>query len=354
MSYRPPKDRDEQKRQARAKLSAHRGMATWGEKLVPLGDFRQAVDEAGRKLSAEERATAKNKYLAPVQPALDPDPDRAGTPVEGPWGKIAVFGGVYNNRFALEALLEDAHRRGAEAVYCLGDLGGFGPSPEKVRPLLDQGGVRAIQGNYEESLASGREDCNCGYTDPRDNHFAGVSYRYTERGCSPDFKAWMGRLPRQRRVRVGSRELLLVHGSPRRINEFLFASTSPVPFLEVLVRQNRCDGVLCTHTGLHWHRRLPSGADAVNVGVIGRPANDGETHVWYALLTADTGNGAGSGTSNGALSVELVPLRYDHPALAREMRQEELPEEFVETIETGWWTTCLEILPAKERARSRF
>jgi len=118
----------------------------------------------------------------------------------------------------------------------------------------------------------------------------------------------------------------------------------------VLVRQNRCDGVLCTHTGLHWHRRLPSGADVVNVGVIGRPANDGQTQVWYALLTA----GAGNGASNGSLSVELVPLPYDHPALAREMRQEGLPEEFVETIETGWWTTCLEILPAKERARSRF
>ncbi len=144
----------------------------------------------------------------------------------------------------------------------------------------------AIQGNYEESLASGREDCNCGYTDPRDNHFAGISYGYTERNCSPGFKAWMGTLPERRRVRVGDRELLLVHGSPRRVNEFLFHSTSPVPFLEVLLDQQRCDGVLCTHTGLHWHRRLPSGRDVVNVGVIGRPANDGNTHVWYALLEA--------------------------------------------------------------------
>lgn len=349
MSYRPPKNREEPERQAREKLTAHRGMATQGEKLVPLGDFRQAVDAAGRELSPEERAAAKSEYLE-HDPTLDP----SARSVEGPFGKIAVFGGVYNNRFALEALLEDAHRRGAEAVYSLGDLGGFGPSPEKVRPLLEQGNVRSIQGNYEDSLASGREDCNCGYTDPRDNHFAAVSYRYTARNCSPGFKAWMGRFPRQRRVRVGSRELLLVHGSPRRINEFLFASTSPVPFLEVLMRQNRCDGLLCTHTGLPWHRRLPSGADAVNVGVIGRPANDGETHVHYALLEASNGNRSGNGSGDGSLSVELLPLRYDYSALAREMRREELPEEFVETIETGWWTTCLEILPAKERARSRF
>jgi hypothetical protein len=319
-------------------LTAHRGLATWGERLVPLGSFRAATAEAGRELSPAEREEAAVAY---TQAAPDP------TPVEGPWSRIAVFGGVYNNRFGLAALLEDAARRGAEAVYCLGDLGGFGPEPEAVWPLLAAGGVRAIQGNYEESLASGRENCNCGYTDPRDNHFAGISYGYTAEGCSPAFKAWMGGLPSRRRVRVGGRELLLVHGSPRRINEFLFRSTSPVPFLEVLLDQNRCDGILCTHTGLHWHRRLPSGRDAINVGVIGRPANDGDTRIWYAMLDARE-------EAEGGLAVELVPLAYDHQGLAAAMRRERLPEEFVATILTGWWTTCLEILPARERAASRF
>jgi hypothetical protein len=318
-----------------SKLTIHRGLATWGERLVPLEVFREAAEKAGLKLSLEEREAAARSYRAAI-----PDP----TPVEGPYSKIAVFGGVYNNRFALAALLEDAARRGAEAVYCLGDLGGFGPEPEEVRPLIAQGGVLCIQGNYEESLASGREDCNCGYTDPRDNHFAEISYRYTERNCTPEFKTWLGTLPLRRRVWVGERELLLVHGSPRRINEFLWGSTSPVPFLEVLLDQNRCDGILCTHTGLHWHRRLPSGRDAVNVGVIGRPANDGRTNVWYAMLEA----------RDGGLAVDLLPLAYDDQGLAAAMRAERLPEEFVETILTGWWTTCLEILPARERAASRF
>jgi calcineurin-like phosphoesterase family protein len=335
MSYRPPKDLDEQERQARAKLTAHRGMATWGEKLVPLAAFRQAAAREGLALPQDERESAVLAYTA----GLD-DP----TPIEGPYSRIAVFGGVYSNHLALLELLEDAARRGAEALYCLGDLGAFGPNPEKVRPLLAQGQVLAIQGNYEESLAAGREDCNCGYTDPRDNHFAEISYRYTERNCSPDFKAWMGTLPPRRRVRVGDRELLLVHGSPRRVNEFLFHSTAPVPFLEVLLDQSRCDGILATHTGLHWHRRLPSGRDVVNVGVIGRPANDGRTNVWYAMIE----------DREGDLAVELVPLAYDHLGLAAEMRSEGLPEEFVETVLTGWWTTCLEILPARERAASRF
>jgi hypothetical protein len=112
----------------------------------------------------------------------------------------------------------------------------------------------------------------------------------------------------------------------------------------VLLDQEGCEGILCTHTGLHWHRSLPSGRDVINVGVIGRPANDGQTNVWYALLEE----------RSGRLAVELVPVEYDHVSLANEMRQEKLPDEFIETILSGWWTTCLEILPARERQASRF
>jgi hypothetical protein len=343
----------------RDKLTAHRGLATWGERLVPLAEFRAAARSAGRRLPAAEREAARRGYLAP---RADP------TPVEGPFRRIAVFGGVYSNHLALAALLEDARRRGAEALYCLGDLGAFGPNPEKVRPLLEAGEVRSLQGNYEESLAAGADDCNCGYTDPRDNHFAALSYRYTAERSSDGFKAWMGTLPKRRRVLVGGRELLLVHGSPRRINEFLFESATPAAYLEVLLDQERSDSLLFTHTGLHWHRRLPSGRDAVNVGVIGRPANDGRRNVWYTLVEAEgeggdrDGTGAeegpasdrGESTAGGAgLRIEHVPLAYDWRALAAEMRAERLPEEFVETIESGWWTTCLEVLPAKERAASK-
>ena len=334
MSHRPPTDIGTQQRQAAAKLTAHRGMATWGERLVTLDRYRQATAAAGRRLSTAERLTERRRFLAPGD-----DP----TPVDGPLGRIAVFGGVYSNHLALAALLADAERRGAEAIYCLGDLGGFGPNPDKIWPLLAQGGVLTVQGNYEESLASGRDDCSCGYTDPRDNHFAEISYRYTAKQTSPEFKTWMGSLPHRRRVGVGSRELLLIHGSPRRTNEFLFHSTSPIPFLEVLLDRERAAGLLATHTGLHWHRRLPSGRDVVNVGVIGRPANNGDTAVWYAMLEDRQEN----------LGVDLIRLPYDHRSLATEMRRERLPQEFVDTILSGWWTTCLEILPARERAGSR-
>ena len=69
--------------------------------------------------------------------------------------RIAVFGGVYNNYLALEAALADARSRGVDAVYCLGDLGAFGPHPDRVFPLLHEYGVLCIQGNYDNSIGEG-------------------------------------------------------------------------------------------------------------------------------------------------------------------------------------------------------
>ena len=88
---------------------------------------------------------------------------------------------------------------------------------------------------------------------------------------------------------------------------------------------------------------LASGKRVVNVGALGRPANDGRTCVWYAFLDTEA-----------AELFQFVPVDYDHARLAGEMRDEKLPEEFVETILSGHWTTCLEVLPARERVRGRF
>ncbi len=261
-------------------------------------------------------------------------------------GRIAVLGGVYSNHLALASALADARRRGAEAVYCLGDLGAFGPHPDKVPPLLREHGVATLRGNYDDSLARGLDDCQCGYTDPRDNAFARLSYQYTFRNTSEANRRWMGTLPGEIRVRLGESRVLMCHGSPRRMNEFLWESTTPTHFLDLLCRKHDADVVLATHTGLHWARALADGRLFANVGAIGRPANDGRTHVWYALLQAAARGGKPP-------RIEFVPVEYDYRALAEEMRREGLPAEFIETIETGWWTTCLEILPAKERRRGR-
>lgn len=258
--------------------------------------------------------------------------------------RVAFLGGIYSNYLALTEALKLARGRKVDAIYALGDFGAFGPKPDRTIEILREEGIPAIQGNYEESLSSNAPDCHCGYTDPRDNHFARISYDYTRERTSDEHKRWMGTLPRQIRVTVAGHRLLLCHGSPRRINEFLWRSTTPDAFIRKLLGDHRADLLVCTHTGLHWKRFLEDGVGAINAGALGRPANDGRTNVWFAIVEE----------KQGRLDAEFVPVIYDHQRLAREMKDDGLPAEFVETILTGWWTCCLEILPAKERMQGRF
>lgn len=258
--------------------------------------------------------------------------------------RIAVLGGVYSNHVALDRAIRDARNRGAEALYCLGDLGAFGPSPDKVFPLLQDSDAHIMRGNYDDSIGRGLTHCQCGYTDPRDNHFATLSYRYTFDNTSPANRQWLAKLPTEFRFQLGDLRVLCCHGSPRQINEFLWESATPTHFLARLARDYDFDLLLGTHTGIHWSRQFGPSGWYVNVGSIGRPPNNGQTNVWYTMLEA----------RGKELNVDFVPLEYDYEILAAEMVQEELPIEFIDTIRTGWWTTCLEILPARERAQGRY
>ena len=258
--------------------------------------------------------------------------------------RFALFGGIYSNHYALDAALHDARSRGVDGIFCLGDLGAFGPHPDRVFPLLEAANVTCIQGNYDDSVGNGLADCQCGYTDPRDNYFAQISYDYTLAHTSACHREYLRKLPRDYRLTVGSHRLLFCHGSPRKTNEFLWESTTSSHFLEHLLIEYQADVVAATHTGIKWKRELKGGRAFVNVGALGRPENDGRTHVWYTLLHVRPHQ----------VDVQFVPVAYDHQSLAREMRAERLPEEFVATILTGWWTTCLEVLPAKERKRGKF
>lgn len=257
---------------------------------------------------------------------------------------VALCGGPYSNFAAVEAFLSEtseiSHR------VCLGDIGGFGPLPNRTIELIRGAGLVCLQGNYDDAVGNGLRDCGCGYSDPRDRHFAQVSYDYTYAHTAVEHREWMRGLPALIELHWRNRKILLCHGSPDSVNEFVWQSeTDDAKVLGYLNRYG-ADGICATHSGLPWLKTVAQSASAsgfwMNVGVLGRPANTGEQSVSYALL-----NFPQQATSP---EPKLVALNYDVAATAEVMRAEGLPEEFVASLETGVWTTCAEILPAAERA----
>lgn len=262
--------------------------------------------------------------------------------------QVALCGGPYSNFGAVEAFLQ-ATRTICDR-FCLGDLGGFGPLPERTIALLQTGQVQCLQGNYDSAIGLGERDCGCGYTDPRDREFAQISYDYTYAHVGETSRAWLRQLPALIRLEWRNRRILLCHGSPVQTNEFVWESETDDDAIRQWLQDFDVDGICATHSGIPWVRRVmqPRGRGFwFNVGVLGRPAHDRTARVSYGLLTFPEGA--------DVPAPELIALEYDVDPVVTTMRAEGLPEEFCESLQTGLWTTCAEILPAAEKVpRSRF
>ncbi|MFE4107805.1 metallophosphoesterase family protein [Almyronema epifaneia] len=257
--------------------------------------------------------------------------------------QIALCGGPYSNFAAVEAFL--AATANVPNRFCLGDMGGFGPDPNRTLNLLRAAEITCIQGNYDHAVGWGERDCGCGYSDPRDRQFAQISYDYTYTHTAPNHRQWLQQLPGQILLSWRDRQILLCHGSPDQVNEFVWETTTADSQIQAYCDRYQVDGICATHSGLPWIRTINHGADTrfwFNVGVLGRPAHEGLPHVYYGLLSWEA--------KTAQLMPRLVPLTYDVAAVTQAMQQAGLPPEFVQSLEQGIWTTCAEVLPAAEKA----
>lgn len=249
---------------------------------------------------------------------------------------IAICGGPYNNFSALEAFLKETAK--SSMRFCLGDIGGFGPHPDRSIKLLRDHQVDCLQGNYDQTVGSGEADCGCGYIDPIDRKFAQISFDYTLKKTSDENKAWLRSLPEHIMLTWKDKKILFCHGSPDEVNEFVFESEAREEQIDHWLTKYQVDAICVTHSGIPWIKTTKKGS-WVNVGVLGRPAHEGLKRVFYA--TAEM--------KNNELSFSLVPLEYDPTEVIAAMRSEGLPEEFVQSLLIGEWTTCAAILPPGER-----
>jgi predicted phosphodiesterase len=136
--------------------------------------------------------------------------------------RVAVITDIHGNLPALTAALDRIAELGIERVYCGGDLVGYGPHPNAVCALLDERAIPTIYGNYDYAIARDLDDCGCAYVTPHDRELGQRSVAWTLAHTDQRSKDYMRALPFDRRFDVGAHAIHLVHGSPRKVNEYLF------------------------------------------------------------------------------------------------------------------------------------
>jgi hypothetical protein len=238
---------------------------------------------------------------------------------------IWIAGGLYGNRYALQALLEayDAEA-GNKALVFNGDFHWFDAGPAEFG-AIDAAvlGYHATRGNVESEIAGPADGagCGCGYPDWVGDATVESSNRIVERlraaarASGRDLDA-LARLPMHLLAEVGGERIGIVHGDAESLAGWNFSQevlATPAG-AEAAERQFARAAVrvfASSHTCLPVLRQFSGGRTLVNNGAAGMPNFRGERYGLATRIAVRPGRGAVYGARCGALYVEAVALRYD-------------------------------------------
>lgn len=252
--------------------------------------------------------------------------------------RIALISDIHANAEALKVVLQDLDQHSLDAVYCLGDLVGYGPSPNEVIDQLRTLRMPVIAGNYDEKIARWEDPPTRPYQSDPDASVGEEAARYTRYLTTEKSRSYLAGLPSHLRLEFGHPDqlwtLFLAHGSPRRIDEYLFEDHDQGEVLEIM-REAGADILAVGHTHKPYHRVVKEDSGhyrhVINTGSVGKP-KDGDPRAGYAILEWDPPFDL---SRPDALSVRFIRLPYDVESTARAIEKSPFPDLLANMLRNG-------------------
>ncbi len=225
--------------------------------------------------------------------------------------KIAVLSDVHANLQALEEVIQDAEEREVDVFLNAGDSVGFGACPNEVVELLSEKSALSILGNYDLEVIEGKAKAK---------GEKNLALNFARKELAKSCENYLYSLPRELRLEVAGKKVLVTHGSPESIEEHIYNDT-PVERLKTLAYIAKADVIIVGHSHEQLWRKVNKSC-FINPGSVGRPG-DGTPKAAYAIL------------SFNPVKVELVRLDYDVKGAADAIRKKGLPESFAQMLLRG-------------------
>jgi Predicted phosphoesterase len=255
--------------------------------------------------------------------------------------RIALFSDIHANLPALEACLRSIEQQKPDAIYCLGDLVGYNIWPNEVINEIRRRGIPTIAGNYDQGIGLTSNDCGCAYKTDIEKSNGAVSISYTNQMVKDEERQYLRTLPSHIKVEFqlnhDKLNLLLVHGSPRKINEYLFEDRDEKSMLRIM--EGADADIMCFgHTHKPYHRILPIEQSenshfrhAINIGSVGKP-KDNNPKGCYVILTINNDSRI---TNKDSIQVEFIRFNYDIEKAAKAIENSPLPNDYAESLRKG-------------------
>ncbi len=227
--------------------------------------------------------------------------------------KIAVISDLHGNMEALTSVLEDIKKNNCDKIFCLGDLAMAGPEPSRtiefVKDMIDKSEMTVIQGNTDERLAKFSQEFLDAVS--KLNITMANAYIADFEALSDENKSFLGNLDKTKEFNIANIKILLVHGSPRRIDENIFPDLS-VEEVEEMIKDTKADLIFCGHTHMPCGYQTNTNQTVVNVGSVGRPFSEKPLSC-YVVLDIDE--------NNSSFTIEHKFVQYDFKTAARKLKE---------------------------------
>lgn len=238
--------------------------------------------------------------------------------------RITIFGDIHGNLPALAAVFADMETRKLDNLYCLGDLVGYGTFPNEVIQMVRERNIPTLMGNYDQGVGQDSDDCGCAYKTEVARQLGEQSIAWSNRHTTHENKSYLRSLTDCIPLLVGDLKVLLVHGSPRKINEYLYEDRPDASFQRIMDGID-ADVLVCGHTHLPYHKTLPDGRQIINAGSVGKP-KDNNRDACYVILSAE----------NKQLQVTFVRVPYDVERAATAIEAADgMPDVFAQMLRDG-------------------
>lgn len=245
--------------------------------------------------------------------------------------KIALLSDIHANLPALEAAFADIEKQKPDAIYCLGDLVGYNTWPNEVVKEIRDRKIATLAGNHDLKVL------NLKSANADELQESGKKYAYHIVGKQE--RDYLLTLPAHIRLEFqlndDSLNILLVHGSPRSVDEYVLEDAEESYVLQLMEEANA--DVLCVgHSHKPYHRIIQAASGSfkhiINTGSIGKPKDNNPLGCYVLLELSE----ASSNIQNESIKVDFVRFEYDIEKAASAIEQSPLPNEFADRLRKAY------------------
>jgi putative phosphoesterase len=182
--------------------------------------------------------------------------------------KFAIIGDIHSNKYALQSVLEDIQKKDVDFILSTGDLVGYLTHPNEVIHMLRDSNVLSIMGNHDERVAESNPiKIEAIQKISLDEVFRKDSLAFTNFEITSNNRAYLKNLPKYLRLSCNGFQLLMVHGSPRKIDEYLYPDGEKLIEISKSIAE---DIIISGHTHAPYHL-IKNGKHFINPGSVGKP-----------------------------------------------------------------------------------